>query len=284
MEIVETVRKMQEIANLHRNEKKKIACVPTMGYLHEGHLSLIKIAREYANIVIVTLFVNPTQFGPNEDYAKYPRNKERDIQLAQKFGANYIFIPSVEEMYPDNYTTKVIVKKFTDKFEGIFRPGHFDGVTTIVTKLFNATKPHFAIFGQKDYQQALVVKQLVKELLFDLEIIVAPTIREPDGLAMSSRNVYLNEVERKIAPEIYKSLLTGAESVLNGERHREVINSIVKRRLNQFKEFKIDYVACADAKTLDEPEFFEPGQTIVILTAVYLGTTRLIDNIIVTVP
>jgi pantoate--beta-alanine ligase len=204
--------------------------------------------------------------------------------LAQSVGIDYLFAPTIEEMYPDNFYTKVIVGKFTDKFEGVKRPGHFDGVATVVTKLFNATKPDVAIFGQKDFQQALVIKQLVKELLFDIKIIVAPIVREADGLAMSSRNVYLSEEERKLAPRIFEALNLGIKAVQNGERRRKQINSIVLQHLRQFREFFIDYVAAVDSETLDEPEEFSPGQTVVILVAVYLGKTRLIDNVLVTVP
>jgi len=284
MVVVEKVKEMQKIIDSHRSEGKRIVCVPTMGYFHKGHLSLMELAREYGEIVVTTLFVNPTQFGPNEDFERYPRNFQRDFELAQSVGIDYLFAPTIEEMYPDNFYTKVIVGKFTDKFEGVKRPGHFDGVATVVTKLFNATKPDVAIFGQKDFQQALVIKQLVKELLFDIKIIVAPIIREADGLAMSSRNVYLSEEERKLAPRIFEALNLGIKAVQNGERRRKQINSIVLQHLRQFREFFIDYVAAVDSETLDEPEEFSPGQTVVILVAVYLGKTRLIDNVLVTVP
>jgi pantoate--beta-alanine ligase len=284
MVVVEKVKEMQKIIDSHRSEGKRIVCVPTMGYFHKGHLSLMELAREYGEIVVTTLFVNPTQFGPNEDFERYPRNFQRDFELAQSVGIDYLFAPKIEEMYPDNFYTKVIVGKFTDKFEGVKRPGHFDGVATVVTKLFNATKPDVAIFGQKDFQQALVIKQLVKELLFDIKIIVAPIVREADGLAMSSRNVYLSEEERKLAPRIFEALNLGIKAVQNGERRRKQINSIVLQHLRQFREFFIDYVAAVDSETLDEPEEFSPGQTVVILVAVYLGKTRLIDNVLVTVP
>jgi len=284
MVVVEKVKEMQKIIDSHRSEGKRIVCVPTMGYFHKGHLSLMELAREYGEIVVATLFVNPTQFGPNEDFERYPRNFQRDFELAQSFGIDYLFAPKIEEMYPDNFYTKVIVGKFTDKFEGVKRPGHFDGVATVVTKLFNATKPDVAIFGQKDFQQALVIKQLVKELLFDIKIIVAPIVREADGLAMSSRNVYLSEEERKLAPRIFEALNLGIKAVQNGERRRKQINSIVLQHLRQFREFFIDYVAAVDSETLDETEEFSPGQTVVILVAVYLGKTRLIDNVLVTVP
>jgi len=284
MIVVEKVKEMQKIVDSHKKDGKRIVCVPTMGYFHKGHLSLMELARDYGEIVVATLFVNPTQFGPNEDFERYPRNFQRDLELAQSVGVDYLFAPHIEEMYPDNFFTKVVVGKFTDKFEGVKRPGHFDGVATIVTKLFNATKPDTAIFGQKDFQQALVVKQLVKELLFDIKIVVAPIVREPDGLAMSSRNVYLSEEERKVAPKIYEALNLGIKAIQNGERMRKRITSIVLQHLRQFREFYIDYVAVVDSETLEEPEEFMTGQSVVILVAVYLGKTRLIDNVLVTVP
>ncbi len=284
MKVVSCVKEMQKITNTHRQEGKRIVCVPTMGYFHEGHLNLMRLARDYGEIVITTLFVNPTQFGPNEDFERYPRNFQRDCELAEKVRVDYLFAPSVEEMYPDNYFTKIVISKFTDKFEGIKRPGHFDGVATVVAKLFNATKPDVAIFGQKDFQQTLVVKQLVKELHFDIKIVVAPIVREPDGLAMSSRNVYLSEQERTVAPKIFQALSLGAEAIKRGEKRRKQINAIVLQHLRTVPEFYIDYVSAVDSETFEEPDEFSSGQTVVILVAVYLGKTRLIDNIMVTVP
>lgn len=284
MKIVNTVIEMQSIVNYHKRKGDKIVCVPTMGYFHEGHISLMKLAKDYGDIVVVTLFVNPTQFGPNEDYYRYPRDFERDVTLAKSADVDYLFAPTVEEMYPDDYYTKVTVSKFTDVFEGIKRPGHFDGVATVVAKLFNVTKPDVAIFGQKDYQQTLVVKQLVKDLLFDIKIVVAPIVREKDGLAMSSRNVYLSPEERKIAPEIFSALNLGRNAILNGEKRRKVINSIVIEHLRKFTQFYIDYVSAVRADDLTEPEEFTSAENVVILVAVYLGKTRLIDNMVVTVP
>ncbi len=284
MKIVNTVSEMQAIANNLKKSGKKIVCVPTMGYFHEGHLSLMRLAKNYGDIVITTLFVNPTQFGPNEDFNRYPRDFQRDSELANSVDVDFLFAPSVEEMYPDGYYTKVIVDKFTNIFEGKKRPGHFDGVATVVAKLFNATKPDVAIFGQKDFQQTFVVKQLIKDLLFDIKIVVAPIVRESDGLAMSSRNVYLSASERKIAPEIYKALSKAVDSIKDGVRDRKVINSIVIEYLRKFPQFYLDYVSAVNAENFDEPKEFKSGDNVVILVAVYLGTTRLIDNMIVTVP
>lgn len=284
MKIVNTVSEMQTIANNLRKSGKRIVCVPTMGYFHEGHLSLMRLARNYGDIVIATLFVNPTQFGANEDFHRYPRDFQRDSELANSVDVDFLFAPSVEEMYPDGYCTKVIVDKFTNIFEGEKRPGHFDGVATVVAKLFNATKPDVAIFGQKDFQQTFVVKQLIKDLLFDVKIVVAPIVREPDGLAMSSRNVYLSPNEREIAQEIYKALSKAVNSIKDGVRDRKVINSIVIEHLRKFPQFYIDYVSAVNAENFDGPKEFKSGDKVVILVAVYLGSTRLIDNMIVTVP
>lgn len=284
MKIITKVAEMQKISESHKQNGERVVCVPTMGFFHKGHLSLMEIAREYGDIVVVTLFVNPTQFGPNEDYERYPRNFQRDSELAESVGVDYLFAPTVEEMYPDGYSTKIVVSKFTDKFEGVKRPGHFDGVATIVTKLFHATKPDVAIFGQKDYQQTFVVKQLVKDLLFDIQIVVAPIYREPDGLALSSRNVYLSPEERSVAAEIYKALTKGIDAIKNGEKRRKVINSIVLEHLRKVNQFYIDYVAAVNGEDLTEPEEFKSGEKVVILVAVYLGKTRLIDNMLVTVP
>jgi pantoate--beta-alanine ligase len=284
MKIVNTVSEMHKIVNEHKKKGDKIVCVPTMGYFHEGHLSLMRLGREYGDVLVVTLFVNPTQFGPNEDYERYPRNFQRDSDLARSVGVDYLFAPSVEEMYPDGYSTKIVVTKFTDKFEGIKRPGHFDGVATIVAKLFNATMPDIAIFGQKDYQQTFVVRQMVKDLLFDVKIVVAPTVREPDGLAMSSRNVYLSQEERNVAPELFKALNLGREAILNGEKRRKVINSIVLEHIRKYPQFYIDYVSAVHGDTFEEPDEFNSGDNVCILAAVFLGKTRLIDNVLVTVP
>jgi pantoate--beta-alanine ligase len=255
-----------------------------MGYFHEGHLSLIRRARQLADVVVTTLFVNPLQFGPGEDYERYPRDFERDRRLAEEAGTDVLFAPSVDEMYPAGYATTVTVHGVSEKFEGAFRPGHFQGVATVVAKLFLATKPHVALFGQKDWQQTLVVRQLVRDLNFDLDIVIVPTVREPDGLAMSSRNVYLSAEERQKATVLYRALQRGVQSVQRGERRRVAIVHAMQEELSRVPELRLDYAAAADAMTLEEPEEFTPGQTVVLLVAARLGSTRLIDNELVQVP
>jgi len=284
MELIVTVAEMQRYAEQQRCAGRRIAVVPTMGYFHQGHLSLIQQARQRADVVITTLFVNPTQFGPGEDYERYPRDFERDRRLAAEAGSDVLFAPTVEEMYPGGYTTVITVRGVSEKFEGAFRPGHFQGVATIVAKLFLATKPHVALFGQKDWQQTLVVRQLVRDLNFDVEIVVLPTVREPDGLAMSSRNVYLSPEERQKATVLYRSLRQAVAAIERGERRRRVLVQLLEEQLRQVPELRIDYAAAADAWTLEEPEEFAPGQTVVLLVAARLGATRLIDNEVVTVP
>lgn len=282
MKIITKVREMQEVSESIRREGKKIACVPTMGYLHEGHLSLVKKGKEYADVVITTNFVNPTQFAPNEDFEQYPRDLERDCKLLEEAGADYVFAPSAEEMYP-GYNTEINIKGVSQKFEGLFRPIHFNGVASVVAKLFIATKPHYAIFGQKDYQQTLVVKQMVRDMLFETEIIIAPIIREEDGLARSSRNIYLSQEERQVATTLHNALLAAKTTIEAGVRNRDRINSVMKNYINETGAFKIDYASIADAETLEEPMDFKSGQNAVLLVAAYLGKTRLIDNELVVI-
>jgi pantoate--beta-alanine ligase len=284
MKIVKTVREMQQLSDKLRENKTKIACVPTMGYFHDGHVSLMKRGKELADVVVTTLFVNPTQFAPNEDFEDYPRDFERDANLAEAAGVDILFNPSVKEMYPDGYNTFVQIKGVTDKFEGQRRPTHFNGVATVVSKLFNAVKPHIAIFGQKDYQQTLVIKQLTKDLLFDIKIHVAPTQRQSDGLAMSSRNVYLSTEQRSKASAIYEALQQGITAIESGEKRRKIINATMQNVLRQVQAFQIDYCSAANAEDFDEPEEFLPGQKIVLLIAAYMGKTRLIDNAVCTSP
>lgn len=282
MKIITKVREMQEVSESIRREGKKIACVPTMGYLHEGHLSLVKKGKVFADVVITTNFVNPTQFAPNEDFEQYPRDLERDCKLLEEAGADYVFAPSAEEMYP-GYNTEINIKGVSQKFEGLFRPIHFNGVASVVAKLFIATKPHYAIFGQKDYQQTLVVKQMVRDMLFETEIIIAPIIREEDGLARSSRNIYLSQEERQVATTLHNALLAAKTTIEAGVRNRDRINSVMKNYINETGAFKIDYASIADAETLEEPMDFKSGQNAVLLVAAYLGKTRLIDNELVVI-
>ena len=281
MEIVRKIKEMQDISDRIRSENLTIACVPTMGYLHKGHLELIKTAQKSSDVVVTTLFVNPLQFGANEDLDKYPRDFDRDFTLAENNGSEYLFYPEDTEMYTKGFQTSIVMKDVTGKFEGISRPGHFDGVATVVAKLFNAVKPNIAIFGQKDYQQTILVKQLVADLNFDIEIIVVPTIREQDGLAMSSRNVYLSKEEREIAPVLYQSLTETRDYIFEGNRNRKLINDKLNELIELPKIFDIDYAVSASAETLDEPDIFPYEEDVVLLVAAKLGKTRLIDNIIV---
>jgi pantoate--beta-alanine ligase len=274
---------MQKVADDLRQSGKSIGVVPTMGYLHEGHISLIRIAREHSDAVIVTLFVNPMQFGPTEDYKKYPRDFERDKKLTETVGTDILFVPSKEEMYPGGNLTVVDVEKITNVLEGNFRPTHFRGVTTVVVKLFNITKPHIVVFGQKDAQQAIVVQKLVKDLDFDIKIFIGPTVREPDGLAMSSRNVYLSSTERKDSTVLYQSIRLAQQLINDGERNSSIIISEMSKLITSKPSAKIDYISITDASSLEDLAVLRPNDSILILLAVRFGTTRLIDNILLTI-
>jgi pantoate--beta-alanine ligase len=279
MKIIETVKEMQKFSGELRLKKKRIGFVPTMGYLHSGHLSLVKIARENSDFVIMSIFVNPTQFGPDEDFEKYPRDLKRDEELAKNAGTDLIFYPLVKEMYPENYLTYVEVENLGKKLCGISRPIHFRGVTTVVSKLFNIVKPHIAVFGQKDAQQTLIIKKMVRDLNFDIKIIVAPIVRESDGLAMSSRNVYLSPSERKEALCLYESLQLAKNRIDSGEKKSEKIISEMRKIIKQKPSAKIDYVSMVDTETLEDKNEIK-GETL-IAVAVWIGKTRLIDNIII---
>lgn len=277
MKIIRTVEEMREEVSQARREGKKIGFVPTMGYLHEGHLSLIKRAKAENEFVVVSIFVNPTQFGAGEDYETYPRDLERDAKLADSEGADVIFHPSVQEMYPKGYKTFVEVEEITTRLCGASRPGHFRGVTTIVAKLFNIIKPDRAYFGQKDAQQVVVVRQMVKDLNMDVEIIPCPIVREADGLAMSSRNTYLDDEERKAALVLSRSLFKAEEMIRNGERDAKKVKEFIEGLIGSEPKARIDYVEVVDAHTLEEIEKLK-GEVLIAL-AVKIGKTRLIDNI-----
>lgn len=284
MQIISSVFDMQQWTDSRRRSGVRIGVVPTMGYLHEGHLSLIRLARQCSDEVVTTIFVNPTQFAPNEDFERYPRNLDRDLKLCESAGTDVVFAPDEADMYPDGFKTFVNVEEITNVLEGRSRPSHFRGVVTIVTKLFNIVKPHVAVFGQKDAQQAVVIKQMVKDLNFDVEIIVGPTIREPDGLAMSSRNAYLSLDERADAVVLSESLRVAGELVHSGEADCDRILKTMQTRINGKPTAKIDYLSIADALTLEELHELRKDQRILISTAVWFGRTRLIDNSILTVP
>jgi pantoate--beta-alanine ligase len=249
-----------------------------MGYLHEGHLSLVRRAREECDHVIVSVFVNPTQFGPQEDLSKYPRDLERDLQLMEPLGVDLVWTPIAEIMYPPGYQTWVEVTEITRPLEGAMRPGHFKGVTTIVAKLFTGTQPDKAYFGQKDAQQAAVIRRMTRDLNFPIEIVICPIVREPDGLAMSSRNVYLEPEQRKTATVLYRSLTAAKNAYQSGERSAEALCQIMKDVLASEPLAEMQYVSCADYDTLEELDTVT-GKTLLSM-AVFLGKTRLIDNFV----
>ena len=275
---------MQTAAEKLRVQGKTIGVVPTMGFLHEGHLSLIRIAKQHTDVVITTIFVNPTQFAPTEDFAKYPRDLQRDTRLAASAGSDVLFVPETREMYPDGYVTYVGVEQLTSVLEGKMRPTHFRGVTTVVAKLFNITKPHVAVFGQKDAQQAVVIKQMAHDLNFDVRIIVAPIVREPDGLAMSSRNVYLSPSDRAQSLVLSRSLRHAEEMIAGGERNTETIRAAMLKLISAQPSAAVDYVSLADPGTLQEQQNLAPGETVLVSLAVRFGATRLIDNSLITAP
>jgi pantoate--beta-alanine ligase len=255
-----------------------VGLVPTMGYLHEGHLSLVRRARQECDHVIVSIFVNPTQFGPQEDLSRYPRDLDRDLSLLEPLGTDLVWMPTAELMYPPGYQTWVEVEAIARPLEGAMRPAHFRGVTTVVAKLFNAVQPHRAYFGQKDAQQAAVIRQMTRDLSYPIEIVVCPIVREPDGLAMSSRNVYLDPQQRRAATVLYRSLSAAKEAYENGERDAEKIRGKMKEVLAGEPLAQVQYISCADYDTLEELETVK-GKTLLSM-AVFLGKTRLIDNFV----
>jgi pantoate--beta-alanine ligase len=278
MRIIETIEEMKKFSEEMREKKKTIGFVPTMGYLHEGHLSLVRRARAENDVVVVSIFVNPTQFGPNEDYERYPRDFERDRKLLERENVDCVFHPSVEEMYPPDFSTFVEETKLSKPLCGRSRPGHFQGVCTVVTKLFNIVKPHRAYFGQKDAQQFRVLRRMVRDLNMDVEMIECPIVREPDGLAMSSRNVYLTPEERKQALALYQSLKIAENLFLNGERDAVKIKEAMINHLSRFDRVKIDYVEIVDEETLEPVEKID--RKVIVAVAAWVGKARLIDNTI----
>jgi len=273
MKVVPTIAEMREI---RKQLPESIGFVPTMGYLHEGHLELVRRAKAENKIVVVSIFVNPTQFLPHEDFNSYPRDIPRDLAMLKKVKTDFVFTPSVAEIYPPQFNTWVEVKKVTDRLEGASRPGHFRGVATVVAKLFNIVAPTRAYFGQKDAQQVIVVKKMVAELNMNLEIVVVPTVREPDGLAMSSRNVYLNPKERQTALVLYKALTLAQQLWSKGENDAEKLRQEMRALIQKEPLASIDYVSIADPVTLEELNKAKPGA--VVSMAVSIGKTRLIDN------
>lgn len=279
MKTITSISDMQSHAESLRRAGKRIGFVPTMGFLHEGHLSLMSRARQECDIVVASIFVNPTQFGPKEDLTRYPRDAEGDRKKCESVGVDLLFMPSAAEMYPEKLVVFVNIEGISDILEGAIRPGHFRGVATVVAKLFNIVKPHRAYFGQKDFQQCAVIKQMVIGLNLDVEVIVLPTVREADGLAMSSRNSYLDREQRQKANCLFRALAAGEELITSGVREPETIKQKMRAVLVQEKGVEIDYVEVADPDRLTPLERL--GGRMALLVAVRLGSTRLIDNLLV---
>ena len=279
MKIFDNIKKIKKYCKNSKKNNKVIGFVPTMGFLHEGHLRLLRKAKKECDIVILSIFVNPIQFGKNEDFSKYPRNIKKDISLAKKIGINAIFIPTIEEIFPKYYSTHVIVSgSLNENLCGKFRKGHFKGVTTIVLKLFNIINPNIAYFGQKDAQQLIIIKKMVKDLNIDINIKSIPIIREKDGLAMSSRNKYLSQKEREQALLIYKSLKVAKNEVKMGIKKSDTIRKKIATIFNGQKNIKINYIELVDINTLKP--IINIKNTVLIALAIFVGRTRLIDNII----
>jgi pantoate--beta-alanine ligase len=282
MKIVKTIKAMKATADELRAQGKSIGFVPTMGFLHEGHLSLVREARKNNDIVVVSIYVNPAQFAPHEDLETYPRDFDRDENLCDKEGTDYIFYPDDPKMYPQGYQTYIRVTQIEKKLCGISRPIFFQGIATVCTKLFNMVKPTRAYFGQKDYQQSLIIKQLVKDLNLDLDIVVCPIVREKDGLAMSSRNEYLSVQERKEAVCLYEAWNLGKKMIEAGTSNVDKIKQKMTAHIEEYEFPEIDYMEIYDAADLSEFEnnTVKEGRKIVIAMAAMVGKTRLIDNVV----
>lgn len=279
MQIVTSILEMQSLAESLRRQGSFIGFVPTMGFLHEGHLALMRQARQACQVVVVSIFVNPTQFGPNEDFERYPRDEEGDRKKCEAAGVDVLFMPMASEMYPEKPSVFVTVEGISEILEGKVRPGHFRGVATVVNKLFNIVKPHKAFFGQKDFQQCVVIKRMVKGLNLDVEIVSLPTVREQDGLAMSSRNSYLNAAERRAAPVIFRALSAARDLFAAGTREPEKIKNKIEAILQSGPGITIEYVELVDPENLALLD--TPRNAMAILVAVRLGRTRLIDNLLI---
>lgn len=273
---MKTISEIRELRNARAQLPGPVGLVPTMGFLHEGHLSLVRQSRRVCTSVVVTIFVNPTQFGPNEDLESYPRDIPRDLSLLDAEGVDLVWMPTPEILYPSDFQTWVTVDGLTQSLEGTFRPGHFRGVTTVVAKLFNAVNPHKAYFGQKDAQQSIVIKQMVRDLNLPIEIVICPTIRESDGLAMSSRNHYLNAGERQAATVLFWALQTAKSAFEDGERDAGHLQQILSETIQAEPIAKLQYASIADPVTLLELEHVEADALFSL--AVFIGNTRLIDN------
>ncbi|MBD3226150.1 MAG: pantoate--beta-alanine ligase [Caldithrix sp.] len=279
MKVFDTIEAMRAWSARCKKEDLSMALVPTMGYLHEGHLSLVKQARLSSKRVVVSIYVNPAQFAPGEDLDRYPRDIERDLQLCREEHVDAVFFPTDAMMYPEPYRTYVITQDWAQRLCGKSRPTHFRGVTTIVTKLFNIIEPHLAVFGQKDAQQAIIIKRMTQDLNFNIRIIIGETLREEDGLAMSSRNKYLTTHERKEAPVLYRSLQMARQSYRNGQQDLEFIKNKIESMITQQSSGQIDYIEAVDFDNFEPPEAHT--KQILIALAVQFGKARLIDNIVI---
>ncbi len=279
MEIIQRILPMKEASKKARSDGKVIGFVPTMGFLHEGHLALVREARKMSDVVAVSIFVNPAQFGPNEDFEKYPRDPTRDAELLSNEQVDFLFLPRIEEMYTPNYRTSVKVKDLSEKLCGVSRPTHFEGVTTVVMKLFHIIDPHFAFFGQKDAQQLVIIMRMVRDMNMDVEIVRVPTVRELDGLALSSRNSYLSPEERKAATVLNRALQQAFKRIEEGERKSKTLIKEMREIISSEPLARIDYVAITDLLLLNDVKTIK-GKCLIAVAA-FFGTTRLIDNIIV---
>jgi len=278
MEIINRRQRMTSVARkIRREQDRTIGLVPTMGALHEGHLSLVREARRMCDVVVVSVFVNPTQFGPSEDYEDYPRDLTKDTALLTDYNVDYIFAPAAEEIYPKDFSTYVNVGGLSKLMEGESRPGHFRGVATVVAILLNTIRPDFAYFGQKDAQQAVIIKRMVRDLAFDTEIVVSPTVREDSGLAISSRNLYLDAEEQQSAAVIHRALKQAKETYKKGERHAARLADVVRSTIETEPRVRVDYVSVVDAETLEKLDKLDERPTLIAVAA-YVGKTRLIDN------
>jgi pantoate--beta-alanine ligase len=279
MEIINRRQRMSSVARKIRRDDRTIGLVPTMGALHEGHLSLVREARRMCDLVVVSIFVNPAQFGPGEDFEKYPRDLTNDTKLLTDYNVDYIFAPTAEEMYPKGFATFVTVEGLSEQLEGSSRPGHFRGVATVVTILLNTIRPDFAFFGQKDAQQSLIIRRLVKDLAFDTEMVILPTVREDSGLAISSRNLYLTADDQTAAAVIHKALARAKTAYKEGERSAARLEILVRSTIELEPRSRVDYVTVVDAETLEHLDKLDE-RPIMIAVAVFIGKTRLIDNTI----
>lgn len=279
MKIIADIHKLQQISSELHKKSKTIGFIPTMGALHNGHLKLVTESKKKNDITVVSIFVNPAQFSPTEDLARYPRPLEHDKKLLEQEKVDYLFYPNVKTMYPDSFQTNVVTTKLSKIIEGKSRPGHFNGVATVVLKLFNFVQPTNAYFGQKDFQQFVVIKQMAKDLNLPIIINVVPTVRDKDGLALSSRNVFLNSQEREQALSLYQSLLLGKKLILAGNKNVPMIKTKMKNNLKKYKLIRLDYIEICKSDDLSPVKVI--SKKVVILIAAHVGKTRLIDNIII---